>query len=377
MPRQVMLVTGQASGDLCGAMLASEIRRLDPEVKLVGVGGEGMRSAGVEIVLDSTEISVVGIWEALVRLPRLRRALGQIRAEIARRRPDLVVLVDYPGMNLRLARSASDAGIKVMYFVSPQVWAWGGSRVNHIRRYVDKMVVILPFEAEIYESRGVDVTYVGHPLIDVVKTRLGRDQTLSRLGLEPNAEVVALLPGSRRHEVAQHLGPLLGAARLLARGHPERAFVVATLPALEADVRRRVGKAGVPVAVTSDLRYEAIAASGLAITCSGTVTLETALLGTPMIVIYKLAFFSWVVGKLVVRVPYISLTNLVAGERVVPELLQGKVTPANLARAAESILGDRARRVQIEAGLAGIRSRLGAGGATRKAAEIALSLVSK
>ena len=237
MSGQIMMVTGEASGDMYGSMMASEIKRIDPAIKLVGVGERGMKAAGVEILLDSSEISVVGVWEALVRLPRLWRALERIKREVVRRKPDLLVLVDYPGMNLRLADTARRAGVRVMYYVSPQVWAWGGSRMKGIKRNVDKMVVILPFEVEMYRRLGVDVVYVGHPLIDVVKTAVGREEFLRRLGLDADRRLIALLPGSRRHEIRQHLGPLVGAARLLAREHPERSFVIVTLPGLEAEVR--------------------------------------------------------------------------------------------------------------------------------------------
>jgi lipid-A-disaccharide synthase len=377
MARQIMIVTGEASGDLYGSMIAAEIRRIDPGIALVGVGGQRMAAAGVEIVLDSTEISVVGIWEALVRLPKLRRALNRIKHEIAERRPDLLVLVDYPGMNLRLAKSAKRAGIKVMYYVSPQVWAWGGNRVIAIRQNVEKMVVILPFEVEIYRRLGVDAVYVGHPLIDVVRTTVSRADFLDRLGVDAGSRLISLLPGSRRHEIGQHIGPLIGTAKLLARGHPDRAFVMVTLPGLEAEITDEIRQAGVPIAVTSDLRHEAIAYSDLAITCSGTVTLEAALLGTPMIVIYKLAFFSWALGKMLVKVPYISLVNLVARERAVPELLQAEVNPASLAREAEAILEDDGRRRRMVDALARVRSRLGPGGATRKAAEIAVAMVTR
>ena len=372
-----MIVTGEASGDLYGSMIAAEIKRIDPGVSLAGVGGRGMQDAGVEIVLDSTEMSVVGVWEALVRLPRLWQALNRIKREVLRRRPDLLILVDYPGMNLRVAESARRAGIRVMYYVSPQVWAWGGGRMGKIKRSVDKMVVILPFEVELYRKCGVDVVYTGHPLIDVVKTTVGRQEFLGRLGIGEGRRLISLLPGSRRHELRQHLTPLIGAARMLAEGHPERSFVMVTLPGLEAEVHEITRQAGVPIAVISDLRHEAIAYSDLAITCSGTVTLEAALLGTPMIVIYRLAFFSWMLGRLLVRVPYISLVNLVARERVVPELLQGEVTPENLAREAAAILEDAGKRRRMVDGLERVRSCLGPGGATRKAAEIALAMVTR
>jgi lipid-A-disaccharide synthase len=374
MPGEIMMVTGEASGDLYGALLAAEIRRLKPRARLVGVGGRAMAAAGVEIILDSGGLSVVGIWEAIVRLGRLRKALNRVSEEIRTRRPDLVVLIDYPGMNLRLARVAKRSGIRVMYYVSPQVWAWGGGRVKAVRRNVDKMVVILPFEEAIYRREGVDATYVGHPLMDVVRTESDRESFFKEIGLPAGKRLVALLPGSRRQELRQHLGPMVEAAAILERRFEGLGFVVVTLPGLEGTVREELTKRGAAMPVVSRSRYESMAYSDVAITCSGTVTLEAALLGTPMIVVYRLAFVSWVLGRLMVRVPYISLVNLVARSRVVPELIQSEVTARRLAEEAGRIMGDdRARRRMLE-GLAEVRARLGSGGATRRAAEIAASL---
>lgn len=377
MPGEIMIVTGEASGDLYGSLLASEIRTMAPEINLVGVGGEAMRKAGVEILLDSGEISVVGIWEALVRIGRLRKALNRIKSAIRERRPDLLVLVDYPGMNLRLARFARRIGIRVMYYISPQVWAWGKGRIGVVKRSVDKMVVILPFEVELYRREGVDVTYVGHPLIDIVKTQIDRDAFRGRIGMAAGERLVALLPGSRAQEIRHHIRPLLETAAILRRSVAGIRFVMVTLPSSEAIVREEMGKAAGEIGIATDLRYEAIAYSDLAITCSGTVTLEAALLGTPMIVIYKLAAFSWALGRLIVRVPYISLVNLVAREMVVPEFIQAEVRPERLAGEAARLLGDDSRRRAVGERLGRVRSRLGPGGATRRAAEIALSLTSK
>lgn len=377
MSERVIVVTGEASGEIYGSLLASEIKRLAPAITLTGVGGEAMMKAGVEVFLDSSEISVVGIWEAIVRLRRLRRAFNRVKAEIASQNPDLLVLVDYPGMNLRLARFAKELGIKVMYYVSPQVWAWGRNRIKLIRRSVDKMVVILPFEEELYRREGVDATYVGHPLIDIVKTRLDRAESFKRLGHDPTRRLVALLPGSRHQEIRQHLRPLISAAADLGSKLRDVDFVMVTLPGFEAMITQEISRAGADIGITTDLRYEAIAYSDLAITCSGTVTLEAALLGTPMIVIYRLALFSWALGRVIVKVPYISLVNLVARDEIVPEFIQAEVNPQALAAEAASILGDDARRSGIIERLGQVRSKLGSGGATRKAAEVALSLMAK
>jgi lipid-A-disaccharide synthase len=374
MPGEIMMVTGEASGDLYGALLAEELRRLRPDLRLVGVGGRAMASAGVDIILDSSGLSVVGIWEAIVRLGKLRKAMNRVSREIRARKPDLVVLIDYPGMNLRLARVARRSGIKVMYYVSPQVWAWGGGRVKTVRQNVDKMVVILPFEEAIYRRAGVDATYVGHPLMDVVRTEVDRETFYRQIGLPAGKRLVTLLPGSRRQELRQHLGPMAGAARILARRFEDLGFVLVTLPGLEGVVKEQLAKQEARIPVVCDSRYEAIAYSDVAITCSGTVTLEAALLGTPMVVVYRLALFSWVLGRMMVRVPYISLVNLVARRRLVPELIQSEVNAQSLAEEAGRILGDdRTRRGLLE-GLGQVRARLGSGGATRRAAEIAASL---
>jgi lipid-A-disaccharide synthase len=371
---RIVIITGEASGDMYGSLLASEIHRLSKDAHLAGVGGQAMREAGVDIFLGSGGISVVGIWEAAVRLGRLRKAMNRIKSEIASTRPDLVVLIDYPGMNLRLARFAKRLGLRVMYYVSPQVWAWGRNRIRTVRECVDKMVVILPFEAEIYRREGVDVTYVGHPLIDVVKTGLDRGSFLARYGLDPGRRRIALLSGSRRQEIKQHLRPLLGASAILSRKLPDLDFVTVTLPPLERRVKDEIGKSGQAVRVITDLRYEAIAYSDLAIMCSGTVTLEGALLGTPMIVMYRLAPLSWALGRMIVRVPYISLVNLVGREEIVPEFIQGAAKAEPLAAEALRILEDGPRRRYMIERLHDVKSQLGQGDATRKAAEIALSL---
>lgn len=377
MPGEIMIITGEASGDLYGSLLASELRAMAPDVRLVGVGGEAMRKAGVEILLDPGEISVVGVWEALVRIRRLRKALNRIRREIYQRRPDLLVLVDYPGMNLRLAGFARRIGVRVMYYISPQVWAWGKSRIGLVKRSVDKMVVILPFEVELYRREGVDVTYVGHPLIDIVKTDIERGAFRARMGMAEDERLVALLPGSRRQEIKHHMRPLLETAAILRRSLAGIRFVMVTLPSSVGMVRKEMGEAVPGIDVATDMRYEAIAYSDLAITCSGTVTLEAALLGTPMIVIYRLAAFSWMLGRLIVRVPYISLVNLVARQMVVPEFIQAEVRPEKLAGEAARLLSDDARRRYTVERLGQVRSRLGPGGATKRAAEVALSLTSR
>lgn len=374
MPPRIVIVTGEASGDVYGAMLASELARKRPDIEVSGVGGQRMRAAGVDIFFESSNLSIVGVWEAIVRLPELRRAMNTVKAHIERISPGLLILIDYPGMNLRLARFAKQRGISVMYYVSPQVWAWGRGRIGSIRKYVDKMVVILPFELDLYEREGVNVEYVGHPLIDIVKTDLERDAFLERYSLKSDAKVVALLPGSRLQEIGYHLSPLLEAARELEAGQPGLEFVVVSVPEYRDLIKEEVHKRGLSYRVITEHKYDAIAHSDLALTCSGTVTLEAALLGTPMIVIYRLSLLSWLFGKLVVKVPYISLANLVAGRRVVPELLQGSVTSKGLVQESRRILKDAEVSERMRKDLIEVRSKLGEAGATARAADAAISL---
>jgi lipid-A-disaccharide synthase len=375
MAGRIVIVTGEVSGDIYGGLLASEILRLNPSIRITGVGGERMRSAGVATFLDSDDLSVVGFWEAIIRLGRLHRALRAVKRHIDLEKPDLVIFIDYPGMNLRLAKHAKKRGIRVMYYVSPQVWAWGRNRVEIIKANVDKMVVILPFEVEFYKSEGVNVSYVGHPLIDIVKPKLTRERFLETMGFSQSDRLVTLMPGSRPQEIKNHLDPLLETAHRLKNGFPALRFVVVSLPAFREDAAAKAASSGLDVRVTSEYGYDALKYSDLAIACSGTATLEAALLATPMIVIYKLALFSWAVGRLIVKVPYISLANLIAGGEVVPEFLQSAVDPEMLAREAGSILGDDARRADMIERLAEVRRRLGSGGASVRAAEEALSLM--
>ena len=376
MSKHITIITGEVSGDLYGALLAEQLQDFDPSVRITGIGGERMRACGVETFLDSNELSVVGFWEAIVRLPRLRKALEATKRRLSKQHPDLLILIDYPGFNLRLAEFARKRGIKVMYYVSPQVWAWGRNRINLIKKNVDKMVVILPFEVDLYHKAGIDVTYVGHPLLDVVRTEMDRQQFFDLLAIPEKMRLVALLPGSRLNEVTRHMEPLLKTVPIVRRKLQDVEFVVATLPNFEGLIKDIITRTGESVHILTDNRYEALKHSDVAIVCSGTVTLEAALLDTPAIVIYRLALFSWAVGKMVVKVPYISLTNLVAGSKVIPEYVQDAVNPKTLASETISLLTNDNRRRKMLEHLKLVRDRLGPPGASRRTAELALSLIS-
>jgi lipid-A-disaccharide synthase len=364
-PRQLLVVAGEASGDLHGARLLSELRRLVPGLAAFGLGGDEMQAAGLEAVAHSSEISVVGITEVLKILPRAREIFASLLREVELRRPELAVLVDFPDFNLRLARQLKARGVKVVYYISPQVWAWRRGRVKTIAARVDRMLVLFPFEVGFYRDHGVDVVHVGHPLVDEVPVL---PQAWENEGAAAGPFRIALLPGSRVSEVEALLPTLLAAVRRLAADLPVEVRIIKA-PTISADLLEdAVELAGLPVEVVHEDRFAAIADSHLALCASGTATLEVGLLGTPMIMVYRLARWTYLLAKLMVRLPYVSLVNLVLGRKVVPELIQGEANPERIAAEAARLLTDAGERDRMRQGLAEVRGRLGAGGASRRAA---------
>jgi lipid-A-disaccharide synthase len=365
----VLVVAGEASGDLHGARLISELRHRVPGLVPFGLGGDEMRAAGLEAVAHSSEISVVGITEVLKVLPRAREIFASLLKEVERRRPALAVLVDFPDFNLRLAKELKGRGVEVVYYISPQVWAWRRGRVKTIARIVDRMLVLFPFEVGFYREHGVDVVHVGHPLVDevpVLPQAWDRGEPVGGPYRRPYR--IALLPGSRVSEVEALLPTLLEAVRKLAERLPVEAHLVKA-PTISRDLlEEHVQLSGLPVIIVEEDRFQAIADSHLALCASGTATLEVGLLGTPMIMVYRLARWTYFLAKLLIRLPNVSLVNLVSERRVVPELIQGEANPERIAAEAERLLTDAAAREEMRAGLAGLRGRLGEGGASGRAA---------
>jgi lipid-A-disaccharide synthase len=370
----LLVVAGEASGDLYAARLIEELRRLVPEAATFGLGGDGLRAAGLEPVADSAEISVVGLFEVLRVLPRARQIFRALVAAVERRRPRLAVLVDFPEFNLRLARQLKARGVPVVYYISPQVWAWRRGRVKSIARLVDRMLVLFPFEADFYRGHGLDVVHVGHPLVDEVPALA---QAWEREPDGPRPYRLALLPGSRASEVEALLPVLLAAAARLARDLPVaiRLIRAPTVPAQLFD--EAVALSGLPVEIVEADRFAAVADSHLALCASGTATLEVGLLGTPQIVVYRLARWTYLLGRLLVRLPDISLVNLVLGRRVVPELIQAAANPRRIAAEAARLLTDRPARDAMRGALAGLRGALGRSGASRRAASAVAELLGR
>lgn len=375
-PRCVMIVAGEASGDLHGANLVRALRREVPGLFVCGIGGDRLRAQGVRILLDASRLAVVGITEVLAKLPVVWQALGLAKKLLQGLQPDLLILIDFPDFNLRVARMAKKCGVPVLYYVSPQIWAWRRGRVRTIKRRVDHMAVILPFEASFYQSHGVPVTFVGHPLLDVWGSA-PLPQPPAGLGASP---VVGLLPGSREGEIQRLLPVMLQAARRLENQFKTIRFLVSVAPTVNREqagaiLQRFPGRA--PVALVAGGIAPILRDCHLVLAASGTVTLEAAIGGMPMVIVYKVSPLSYRIGKALIRVKHISLVNLIAGRELVPELIQDQANPANIAAAAAAMLADPRRLATLRRELRNIRSLLGGDGASGRVAAIALSLLKK
>ena len=375
-PKKVLMVAGEASGDLHGAHLMEAIHRIDPEVRFFGVGGGGLESRGMEILYPSSSLAVVGVTEVLFKLRPIFSALRGLKRVMDRRRPDLVLLIDFPDFNLRLARMAHRRGIPVLYYVSPQVWAWRSGRIRQIARWVKKMIVLFPFEVPLYEKAGVEVEWVGHPLLDIVKPSLQPGEALRRFGLDPGRRTIALLPGSRTHEIERLLPVLLAAAQHLQGEVPDLQFVIPVAPGMsKEDLFDWTRNAPVPVTLVEGYPYDVMNLAELLITASGTATLEATVLKKPMVILYRISFFSYLIGRLLVKVKYIGLPNLVAEKKIVPELIQGEANPERVAGEALKILKDPELRRRMTREMAEACRRLGEPGAATRAARIVCSLL--
>ena len=372
-PISLLLSAGEASGDMYAARLATALKqRLD--VAIFGMGGPQMRAAGVEIITDYSEVSVVGITEVLKRLPSLVRAMRHLVDEAQRRKPPLAILTDFPGFHLRLARKLRPKGIRNVYYICPQFWAWRPWRVNLVRRRFAEALCIFPFEEKFYADAGVPVTFIGHPLVGNVQATLTREFFCRKYGLQESERIITVLPGSRQGEISHHLPVLVEGLREIREhipGPPQ--IVVAVAPGLDAARLQKSFPADWGARFIANDTYNALGAADLAIVSSGTATVETALLGKPMIVVYRLSPLTARLAKPFVRTKFFSMVNLIAGHAIVPELIQDDFTPRRLASEAESLLsgsrGGNPRVSQMKRGLEEVRKLLGPPGAVERAAD--------
>lgn len=373
--KRVLIIAGEASGDLYGGNLVKAIRTVDPSIYFLGVGGSHMKEAGVRLLRHAEEMAVVGLPGAK-RLLTIFEAFREVSASLTHWRPDLTILIDYPEFNLMVAGRAKRHGIPVMYYVSPQIWAWRSGRINTIRSRVDRMVVILPFEEKLYQEAGVKVSFVGHPLLDLIALEDEEGSPCRRYGKNGSSQLIGLLPGSRSSEVSRLLPVMLDMAAILLDMIPKVHFLVPLAPTISREqIAPYLKGRNLPLTVVTDSTHEVIRACEMIVAASGTVTLEAAIIGTPLVVVYKVNPLTYWLGKRLVKVNHVALANIIAGEIVAPELIQHEVTPERIARESMKILNDHGRKEWIKRRLQDVREELGTPGASDKAAAIALELM--
>jgi len=374
----VMVIAGEASGDAHAGRMLAALKDIAPDIAVKGIGGDTMRAAGAEIMVDFSELAVMGLVEVLKRYRGIKKIFNQVVAELKRDKPDLLILVDYPGFNLKLAKEAKKLGIPVLYYISPKVWAWRAGRVKTIKQYVDHMAVLFPFEVDIYQQAGVPVTCVGHPLVDAVQKNLTTKQAKIKMGFKLNRRVLGLFPGSRRSEVEMLLPIMLEAAERLQKQSSNIDVVLPIASGLNASlIEDIVAKSNVPVKMVEGDFYQLTAACDAVVAASGTVTLEIALLGVPHFITYRVAPITYHVFRRLVSIPYFGLCNIVTGKPVVLELLQNDVTAERLETELTTLMAGSESKKEAEQVRQQVLSALGPKGGAENAAELIISMLEK
>ena len=376
MSRKILIISGEPSGDLHAANLVKDLKSLDPSLSFCGIGGDLSRRAGVDIVFDITKLALVGVIEVLRNLNVVKNARDAVLARIDAEKPDLAILVDYPGFNLRLAKELSKRSIPVAYYISPQIWAWGLERVHLIKKYVKKMIVLFRFEEELYKKYGVDAEFVGHPLLDIVKVTASRDEVFGKYGLAKEKTTIAILPGSRMNELKVFMPILTASAQLIRDRLGKVQFIVSKRPDKGIELYESALKSsGLDYRIVEGDLHNIVAASDFVISSSGTATLETTIIGTPYILMYKAHFLSYLLWNLVVVDRFFGIANIVAKREVAPEFLQYRATPRNIGGKAVELLTDPAKLTAMRAELRAVKDTLGAPGASLRAARAILPLL--
>lgn len=367
-----MLVAGEASGDLHAANLVRALRALRQDIRCYGMGSGQMRAAGVEILVDSSRLAVVGLVEVLAHYREIKAALRGLQEIIRTRTPDLLILIDYPEFNLRLAATAKQAGVKVLYYVSPQVWAWRPGRVKKIGRVVDMMAVVFAFEVPFYEKANIPVRFVGHPLVDEARPTMTRAEAWNHFGLKPHGKIIGLFPGSRRSEISRLMPVLAETSKLLQARFPDAQFILPVAPGLDREsIEAYLDTSTPPVELVQAPIYDVIQVCDAIVTASGTATLQIALMATPMVIIYRVSMLSYWVARRLVTVKYIGLVNIVANRGVARELIQNDAQPRAIAAEVERLLTDEVYAETMRRDLADLQSALGEAGGSRKVAQLA------
>lgn len=373
-----MIVAGEASGDIYGADLVQKALLLDHGLHFFGIGGARMREAGVETLVDSAEMAVMGLVEVIKHFDVISSAFLRLKNILRENPPELLILIDYPGFNIRLAKAAKKAGVKVLYYISPKVWAWKAGRIKTIAANISHMAVIFPFEIPLYEKEGAPVTFVGHPMLDLVNVTMSQGEAAASFGLDASRKIIGLFPGSRKSEIERILPSIITAAELLQSSFPALQFVIPLASTLnEDDILPALKRSGITAIITRQRIHDLIRACDAIISVSGTVTLEIALIGTPMVIIYRLAPLTYQVARRVVKIKHIGLCNIVAGRSLVKELIQEQANPEAIAAEITAIITNSAYRTAMTAELATIREKLGGGGAAARTAALAIDIINR
>ncbi|MEO7217467.1 MAG: lipid-A-disaccharide synthase [Gemmatimonadaceae bacterium] len=362
--REVLFVAGEASGDMHAGSVAAHLRQARPDLAMAGVGGSHMRASGVEITRDYSELAVMGFVEVLRHIPKHAALLRELRARLSTGRVAVVVLIDYPGFNMKVAGAARDAGVPVLYYVTPQVWAWGAGRLPKLAKLIDKAAVILPFEQPLLEGYGIDATFVGHPLLDRAGDLATREVARGRLGISGTERVLALFPGSRAQEIARHHAPFIESGREMVRRFPGLRVILHAAPTVD------LSGLYCPFEIKHGASFDLFRAADVALCKSGTTTLEAAIAQCPMAVAYRTGAVSYAIARRVVKIPYIGLVNVVAGREIAKEFVQGALEPRRVADELSRLMDDEAYREVQRKGLLEVRQRLGTPGAAARVAEM-------
>ena len=376
LPHRILIVAGEVSGDKHAAKLIVALKERAPRLEIYAAGGEKMEEAGATLLHNLVKMAVLGSVEVLRNYRSLRKIFYAILTFVQEQHPDAVILVDYPGFNIRLAKKIKKMGMgtKVIYYISPQVWAWGTRRKWTISKHVDRMIAILPFEKQFYSDTKMPVDFVGHPMLDDLKLDCSRAETRKRWGLGEQTHVIALLPGSRWNEVRRHLPVMLRTAELMKREVPGLEFVTCGPPsAFRSFTMDELGRSAVAVRIEEGSIYGSIDASDLVLVASGTATLETACLLKPMVIVYRVSWLTYFLGRVLVKLPYIGMVNVIAGRKIMPECIQGHATPERIAHAALDLLRDERRYAAAVEKLRGVRAHVGDSGASARAAGVVLA----
>lgn len=369
--QKIFLCAGEASGDNLGAELAHDLLKRNPKLQLRGMGGDKMRAAGVDILFPYDEIAVIGLIEVFMQFRKIKQAYNIVKNELQQNKPDVIVLIDYPGFNLRIAKIAKQSGIRVIYYVSPKVWAWKKGRINTIKQYIDHMALLFAFEEKIYHDAGVNATFVGHPLAKTAQADASREEIFRALKLNPQNSVITLLPGSRKNEIKRMAPVLNDCVNEIHKHYPTTQFILPLAPSITEEslplmLRNKVK-------ITRDKLYNALSISTAAIVTSGTATLEVALMKVPMAIIYKTNLITYFVAKYVINIPYIGLCNIIAEQQVAPEYIQNEMTAQNICRYILKLMSDDAFHEQQSDALSKVKQQLSKENDTNNVADIVLN----